>query len=77
MAKPIAHKIVPTRIVAEIDGEDTTLATLDLRIPVHATPGEKYTNEDGNEFIRVTPYLKGDAIEKALKKVLRGKTNVA
>ena len=71
MAKPVAHKPIPARIVATLDGEDYDLAALELRLPVRFNIGEQRVNENGERYVTVHPYLSDDAVDKALSKVIK------
>ena len=71
MAKPVAHRPIPARIVATLDGVDYDLAALELRIPVHFNIGEQRVNENGERYVTVRPHLSDDAVDKALRKVIK------
>ena len=71
MAKPVAHKPIPARIVATLNGVDYDLATLELNIPVHVEFGEQGINEDGERYIAVIPHFEPDAVDKAIRKAMK------
>lgn len=73
MATPIGHKTVPARIMVDLEDGPTQLATLDLRVPVHAKPGQRYTNDDGQLCVALTLQVKDDAVLVALREALRGR----
>lgn len=71
MAKPVAHKHIPARVVATLDGVDYDLAALELRLPVHVNIGEQRVNENGERYVTARPHLSDDAVDKALRKVIK------